>query len=72
MSALNAFLGFKFFYPSNDAVSIKAAPSAEDAIKIRSAGNISSALTSTVSPTTTSLQLIYVNLFLRITFVIVP
>lgn len=59
MSALKEFFGFKFFYPSSEAVSIKAAPSLEEDINIKSAGNISSAVVSTMSPTTTLLQLTY-------------
>lgn len=56
---LKAFLGFRFFYPSKDAVSMKAAPSAEEVKQIRSAGNISYALVRTMSPTKTLLQLTY-------------
>lgn len=73
IKALNALLGFKFFSPSRDAVSIKAAPPyPEDAINIRSAGNISSASVITISPTITLLQLTSTNLPSLITFVIVP
>lgn len=35
------FFGFKFFSPSSEAVSMKAAPSEDEVFMIRSAGNIS-------------------------------
>lgn len=72
ISDLKAFLGFRFFSPSKDAVSMKAAPSAEEVNKIRSAGNIYYALVRTISPTNTLLQLTYSNFPFLITFVIVP
>lgn len=72
MSALKEFLGFKFFSPSSEAVSMNAAPSLEEDINIKSAGNISYAFVSTMSPTTTLLQLTYSNFPPLITCVIVP
>ena len=61
MVCLKAFLGFRFFSPSREAVSINALPSEELVRRIRSAGNISSVVVLMISPTWTWLQLVSMN-----------